>query len=73
LGRADASDQAVLKIRDQNIKKHQLSLLERKLTLQEASSRAKAGVEEAGKKLEITPDVIKQILAAVDRRLMGEA
>ena len=45
----------------------------RKVAMQEARTKAASAVQEAGKRLEVTPDVLKEILSAVDRKLMGEA
>jgi hypothetical protein len=55
------------------VQERRTDLMERKLTLDEARERSAAGVKEAGKRLELTPDVIKQILSAVDARIMGES
>lgn len=53
--------------------REKIEISKRKLSLQEARNRAASAVQEAGKRLEVTPDVLKEILSAVDRRLMGEA
>jgi len=53
--------------------REKIEISKRKLSLQEARTRAASAVQEAGKRLEVTPEVLKEILSAVDRRLMGEA
>lgn len=45
----------------------------RRVAMQEARTKAAAAVQETGKRLEVTPEVLNEILAAVDRRLTGEA
>lgn len=55
------------------LKRKQIELETRKVVIQEARTNAASAVQEAGKRLEVTPEVLKEILAAVDKRLMGEA
>lgn len=57
---------------DEQIEPQKIRLAERKVVMQEARTKAADAVNEAGKRLEVTPDVLKEILAAVDRKLTGE-
>jgi len=55
----------VLKAGDQQIER-------RKLAIVETREKAKDAVESAAQKLELTPDVMKELLAAIDKKLLGE-
>jgi DNA repair photolyase len=48
-----------------------LKLTERRVVVAEARVRAASAVSEAGKKLDVSPEVLKQIMEAVDRKILG--
>lgn len=43
----------------------------RRVAVQEARTKAAAAVKDAGKKVQLTPDQIKEVLEAVDKRILG--
>ncbi len=65
-----ALDKRVAKTRAE-LEREKLKLTERRVVVAEARVRAASAVSEAGKKLDVSPEVLKQILEAVDRKILG--
>jgi hypothetical protein len=65
-----ALDQKVAKTKAE-LEREKLKLTERRVVVAEARVRAASAVSEAGKKLDVSPEVLKQIMEAVDRKILG--
>lgn len=65
-----ALDKKVAKTKAE-LEREKLKLTERRVVVAEARARAASAVSEAGKKLDVSPEVLKQIMEAVDRKILG--